>query len=339
MRFPSFSSPHLPPPTSVALLMRRVLYALIPGVAAMTVLFGYGVLINIVLACAFAAAAEALMLALRRRPLGLFLGDYSAMVTGVLFALALPPLAPWWLTAIGIGFAIVFGKHIYGGLGYNPFNPAMVGYVVLLISFPKEMTLWPAPLAQESLSLGQTLSAMFGGELPADRGWDTISGASPLDAMKTGLGRALTVPEIRQGPDWGMLAGRGWEWINLGFLLGGLWLIYKKVIGWQIPAGMLGGLALTALLFWAADPDLHPSPLFHLFSGAAMLGAFFIATDPVSAATTPRGRLYYGLGIGVLTYVIRSWGGYPDGVAFGVLLMNMAAPMIDHYTRPRVYGR
>jgi electron transport complex protein RnfD len=332
MRFTTASSPHLPPPVSVSVIMRRVLYALVPGIAVMTALFGGGVLLNILIACVFAALSEALMLILRRRPLGIFLGDYSAMVTALLLALALPPLLPWWLTALGVSFAIVFGKHLYGGLGYNPFNPAMVGYVVLLVSFPQQMTLWPTPLpyAAEPLGLLGSVTAIFSGELPAGRGWDAISTATPLDALKTGLSQALTVDEIK--------TSGGWGWINLTFLLGGLWLIYKRVIGWQIPLGMLGGLGVLALLFWAVDPDLHASPLFHLFSGAAMLGAFFIATDPVSAATTPRGRLYYGLGIGVIVYVIRSFGGYPDGVAFGVLLMNMAAPLIDHYTRPRVYG-
>lgn len=331
-RFALAGAPHLPPPATVSQLMRRVLYALLPGTAAMVVLFGYGVLLNLLLAGLFALLAEAAMLALRRRPLGRFLSDGSALLTAALFALALPPLSPWWVIAIGVGFAIVLGKHVYGGLGHNPFNPAMVGYVVVLISFPRELTAWPAPLA--GLGLLETLSAMFGADPPA--GWDALSQATPLDELKTGLTLALTVAETDAGS--GRLAGYGWEWVNLGFLAGGLWLLHKRAIAWQIPAGVLAGLAGMALVFWALDPDLHASPLFHTFSGAAMLGAFFIATDPVSAATTPRGRLYYGLGVGVLTFVIRRWGGYPEGMAFAVLLMNMAAPLIDQYTRPRIYG-
>ena len=339
MHFTHASSPHIAPSTSVSLLMRRVLYALIPGLAVLTALFGPGVLFNIALACLAALASEALMLAMRGRPLGLFLGDYSALVTAVLLAISLPPLAPWWLTVLGVSFAIVFAKHLYGGLGYNPFNPAMVGYVVLLVSFPREMTLWlpPAGLIEAPVGVLEALRGIFAGAEPG-AGWDAVSAATPLDDMKTQLGLARTVGEITDGPGWGLLAGRGWEWVNLAFLAGGLWLIYKKVIDWRIPAGMLAALAVMAMVFWGVDPDRHPGPLFHLFSGGAMLGAFFIATDPVTAATTRRGRWIYGAGVGVLVYVIRSWGGYPDGIAFGVLLMNLSAPLIDYYTRPRAFG-
>jgi electron transport complex protein RnfD len=264
------------------------------------------------------------------------LQDGSALLTGVLLALALPPLAPWWIPVVGSLFAIVIAKQLYGGLGYNPFNPAMAGYVVLLISFPRELSLWPA--TGHVLGLLDSLQLVFAGNLPDTLTLDAITMATPLDAVKTRLGLSETLTEIHDTAVFGSFAGAGWEWLNLWFLLGGLWLLQQKVIKWQIPAGMLAGLFLTALLFYAWNPDIYASPLFHLFSGAAMLGAFFIATDPVSASTTPRGRLYFGFGIGVLTYVIRTWGGYPDGVAFAVLLMNMAAPTIDYYTRPRVFG-
>ncbi|HYQ72116.1 MAG TPA: RnfABCDGE type electron transport complex subunit D, partial [Gammaproteobacteria bacterium] len=221
-------------------------------------------------------------------------------------------------------------------LGYNPFNPAMAGYVVLLISFPRELSLWPD--TGRILDLQQTLQLVFSGTLPDTLSLDAITMATPLDVVKTRLGLSETLTEIQESATFGSFAGVGWEWINLWFLLGGLWLIQQRIIKWQIPAGMLAGLSLTALLFYLLNPDVYASPLFHSFSGAAMLGAFFIATDPVSASTTPRGRLYFGFGIGVLTYVIRTWGGYPDGVAFAVLLMNMAAPTIDYYTRPHVFG-
>ena len=340
MRFKTETSPHLPGPGAVNVVMGRVLLALAPGALAMVAFFGWGVLVNIVLACVVALASEAAMLRLRGRPLRPFLTDLSALITAVLLALALPQLAPWWLTTIGVAFALIFGKHIYGGLGYNPFNPAMLGYVVLLISFPREMTLWMPPLtvAADHLSLGQTLQAIFTGHLPHGLTMDSLSMATPLDALKTQLGLDHTVSEIHGGAIWGSLAGKGWEWINLLFLGGGLWMIHKRVIGWQIPLGLLGALGVLAFVFWAGDPDLHGSPLYEWLSGGAMLGAFFVATDPISAATTPRGRLIYGFGIGTLTYVIRTWGGYPDGIAFAVLLMNMAAPLIDNYTRPRVYG-
>lgn len=338
MRFPADSPPHLPPVNTVSLMMRRVLYAVVPGTVAMLALFGWGVLFNLLLAVAAAVACEALMLRLRRRPIQLFLSDWSAVLTAVLLALALPPLLPWWIPVLGTGFALVFGKHLYGGLGYNPFNPAMVGYVVLLVSFPREMTLWTAPALFGGSAPGflDTVQIVLLGQLPAGMALDAITQATPLEYARTSLGQGQTLWEIRGDPIFGVFAGKGWEWVNLLFLAGGLWLLRKKVIGWQIPFGMLAGIAVPVLLFWAVDPDQYASPMFHLLGGGTMLGAFFIATDPVSAATTPRGRLYYGLGIGILTWVIRTWGGYPDGIAFAVLLMNMTAPLLDRYTRPRL---
>ena len=335
MEFKTYSSPHLPVSASVSAMMQRVLLALLPGIACMTWLFGWGIVINILLASLTTVLAEAGILLLRRRPLAP-LSDGSALLTGVLLALALPPLAPWWIPVIGSLFAIVIAKQLYGGLGYNPFNPAMAGYVVLLISFPLELTLWSAPGAQPGFA--DSLVHVFGGGLPAGQTLDTLTMATPMDGIKTRLGLSETLSEMRGSPLFGSFAGAGWEWINLWFLVGGLWLLQMRVIQWQIPVGMLGGLAFIAFVFYAVNPDIYSTPLFQLFSGAAMLGAFFIATDPVSACTTPRGRLYFGLGIGLLTYIIRTWGGYPDGVAFAVLLMNMAAPTIDHYTRPRVFG-
>jgi electron transport complex protein RnfD len=230
----------------------------------------------------------------------------------------------------------VIAKQLYGGLGYNPFNPAMAGYVVLLVSFPLELTLWSP--AGESLAFGDTLALVFAGQLPDGLTLDAITMATPMDTIKTRLGLSETLTEMTGSHLFGSFAGTGWEWINACYLLGGLWLLQQKVIQWQIPVGVLGGLLSISLVFHVINPDIYSAPLFHLFSGAAMLCAFFIATDPVSASTTPRGRIYYGIGIGLLVYIIRTWGGYPEGVAFAVLLMNMAAPTIDYYTRPRVYG-
>jgi electron transport complex protein RnfD len=285
-------------------------------------------------------AAEAAMLRLRQRPLAPFLRDSSALVTALLLAVALPPIAPWWLTVIGTLFAIVVAKHLYGGLGYNPFNPAMVGYVVLLISFPLEMTQWlpPAGAGFERPGPGTTLGLILLGRPAGDTAVDAITQATPLDLIQTDIGLARTIEEIAASPLFGAVGGTGWEWVNLAFLLGGLWLLFRRIITWHIPVSLLAGLSLAALLFHVVDPSTHASPLFHLFSGASMLGAFFIATDPVSASTTPRGKLIFGAGIGVLVYVIRAWGGYPDGMAFAVLLMNIAVPTIDHYTQPRVFG-
>jgi len=333
-------TPHIHLDSSVSLAMRRVLYALVPALVVQTWLFSWGVLINVLFASLVAVAFEALMLRLRGRPAGSYLADGSVVLTGVLLAMALPPLSPWWMTLIGVGFAVVFGKHLYGGLGYNPFNPAMLGYVLLLICFPLEMTSWVAPRMLLEMNIGFTdaFSAIFLGTIHGATGIDAVTMATPLDSLKVQLGLARTVQEILEKPTFGILGGRGWEFVDLALLGGGLWLIWKRVIGWHIPVAMLGALALLAMIFNLVDPGRYATPLFHVFSGAAMLGAFFIATDPVSACTTPRGRLVFGAGVGILTYIIRTWGGYPDGVAFSVLLMNMAAPTIDYYTQPRVYG-
>jgi electron transport complex protein RnfD len=322
----------------VARVMLQVLIALVPGVITQLLQFGPGVLINTVIALITAEIAEATMLALRGRPIAPYLLDYSAALTAVLLAVSLPPLAPWWLTTFGTLFAIVIAKQLYGGLGYNPFNPAMVGYAVLLISFPRYMTSWLPPLdvAASQASFTETLALIFQQETGIRV--DGLAQATPLDTVKTQLGLGRGMDEIQSASLFGALAGKGWQWVNFWYLLGGLWMLRQGVIAWQIPAGFLAGLFLTALVFFLIDPAFYPTPLFHLFSGATMLGAFFITTDPVSAATTPRGRLIYGVAIGILVYVIRSWGGYPDGVAFAVLLLNLAAPTIDHYNRPRVYG-
>jgi len=334
------SSPFYIKPVSVSSVMLQVVYALIPGIAAYAWLFGWGILINLCIAVTSCLATEAAVLQLRRRPVRPSLSDGSALVTGMLLALALPTMAPWWLTVLGAVFAIVFGKQLFGGLGYNPFNPAMLGYAMLLIAFPREMTVWllPVSLQVEPLSFLDQLGIIFKGEVPAYHNLDAITSATVLDSLKTQLGMGHTMAEARIAPVFGALGGTGWEWINLGFLAGGVWLIFRRVISWHIPLALLGGLAFTALVFYIFDPDSYASPLFHLASGAAILGAFFIATDPVTASTTARGRLIFGAGIGVLTYIIRSWGGYPDGIAFAVLLMNMATPMIDYYTQPRVFG-
>lgn len=334
------SPPFLAGTNRVTLQMLQVLLAMVPAVAAMVVFFGPAVLINISLALVTALLAETLMLKIRKRPVKPFISDGSAAVTAVLLAVAIPPLSPWWLTVTGVLFSIVFAKHLYGGLGYNPFNPAMVGYVLLLLSFPLEMTTWlpVLSLADNPLNFSQALQLIFSGETSGGLVPDTVSGATPLDAMKTQIGLDI-LPEYIVNQDlFGMLGGLGWEWINLWFLLGGLFLLYRGVINWHVPVAMLLTLFVFSSLTSLFAPDITGSPMLHLFSGGTMLGAFFIATDPVSGSTTVKGRLVFGAGVGALTYIIRIWGGYPDGVAFAVLLMNMLVPLIDYYTQPRVYG-
>lgn len=333
MPFSTATSPHIALDNSVGRVMRRVLYATLPAVAVLTWLFGWGTLLQIALASVAALTAETLLLLLRARPLRPFLLDGSALVTAWLLALALPAYAPWWLTVVGVVFALVFAKHLYGGLGYNPFNPAMIGYVTLLISFPLEMTTWPTPVGLNAAPhLSDALHLIFAGQT-----WpDGLTGATALDTVKIQLSLGQPLSAI---PAASLFThGPGFEWVSLAFLFGGLWLVYNRTAAWQIPAGMLGALLLISTLFYLLDPQTHASPWFHLFSGATMFGAFFIATDPVSASTTPRGRLIFGAGIGILVYVIRTLGGYPDGVAFAVLLMNIAAPTIDYYTQPKVFG-
>lgn len=336
-RFEYTAPPHVRPATSVTRVMGEVLLALVPATIAWVWFFGPGILYNMAVAAAVALACEAGALALRQRPVVPQLLDLSALVTAVLLAFCLPPLTPWWITAIGASFAILFAKQLYGGLGYNPFNPAMAGYVVVLISFPEAMTRWLPPLG-ESLDPLQTLRFTLTGQLPAALSWDAVSGATPLDDLRTQLSMARTVAEIRAAELYGWLGARGWEWTSGFVALGGLWLLWRRIIRWHIPAGVILGLLMPAAFFWLISPGVYPPPTFHLVSGATLLCAFFIATDPVSAATSRSGRLVYGFGIGLLIFVIRSWGGYPDGVAFAVLLMNMAVPAIDHFTRPRTYG-
>ena len=331
MALPRITSPHATGNQRTQRVMLQVLLATLPAVLVLTWLFGIGTLVNLLWASVVALSFEAAILAVRQRPIAFYLKDGSALVTAVLLALALPPYSPWWLTLIAVGFAIVFGKQLYGGLGQNPFNPAMLGYVVVLISFPLPMTTWPAP---HSVGMLAGIEHIWGlASLPD--GW---SQATALDSLK--LNKSLTVDELwAQNPAFGRFGGQGVEWVNLAFLLGGLYLLKQKLISWHAPVGMLAALALMSLLFWSGSgSDSNGSPLFHLLTGASMLGAFFIVTDPVSGATSQLGRLIFGAGVGVLVYIIRTWGGYPDGMAFAVLLMNLTAPTIDYYSRPRTYG-
>lgn len=334
------SSPHLKPSLNVADIMQGVIVALIPGIIILFWLYGWGIVNNIILSVLFALLFESLALWIRKRPIAVFIKDKSALLTALLLAISLPTLAPWWLILIGIFFAIVVSKHLYGGLGYNVFNPAMVAYAILLISFPEQMSaLWQSDLSH--LSFIDSLNWQLFEQLPAALSIDAITSATPLDIVKQSLkSGSASISELQhQATVYGYFAGHAVEWINLSFLLAGLWMIYKKYISWHIPLGFLTALFVFSLFFgYALDSDFHPSPLFHLFSGATMLGAFFIATDPVTAATTPKGRILFGAGIGSLVFIIRTWGGYPDAVAFAVILMNICVPLIDYYTQPRVYG-
>jgi electron transport complex protein RnfD len=339
--FRTAPSPHLPAARTVQQVMALVLLALVPGIAAHVWFFGPGVLVQIALATGFALGIESAMLRLRGQSQRQFISDLSAPVTAVLFALCLPPLAPWWIALIGMVAAIAVAKHLYGGLGYNLFNPAMVGYAVVLIAFPLEASRWLAPASPFSdayTGLGASLHAIFLGTPAAGMEWDALAQATPLETIRAQASAGETLTEIRENPLFGDFGGRGWEWIANFYALGGLFLLWMRIIPWQIPFATLGSVVLITVPFWMLDADIHPFPLQHIFSGALVLAAFFIATDPVSGCTTPRGRLIFGLGVGLITLSVRRWGAYPDGVAFAILLMNAAAPWIDLHTRPRIYG-
>ena len=342
------SSPHQRGGGSVGTVMGTVVVALAPVTLFSVYLFGWPALFMLVITLAAGLATEAVALRIMGRPVRAHLLDGSAVVTCLLLGLSLPASTPWWIAVLGAVFAIGVGKQLYGGLGNNPFNPAMISRVMLLISFPKELSTWPAvrPLfSDRALSLGEALRVTFLGDKGPALPVDATSQATPLGNLKAELTLNRTVDEIlAEGYDhtqafFGTLSGSAGETSALLVLLGGLLLWRQGIIDWRIPGSMIGATALLALVFNVYDPDAFPGVVFHVFNGSLLLGAFFIATDMVTSPTTPRGQMVYGAGCGVLTYVIRTWGGYPEGVSFAVVLMNACVPLIDHYSRPRVFGK
>jgi len=338
------SGPYAHSRRSTTRIMGLVMLALLPATGYGIYLFGWPALFLLLVTLASALTAEGLCLRLAGKPVRLFLLDGSALLSGWLLALTLPPWAPWWIGVLGGVIAIVIGKQVFGGIGQNPFNPAMVARVVLLISFPLEMTTFLAPhplLATGSPGLLDSLGITFGAGLQADG----ISSATVLGGVKTALGAGQTLSAINAGmPDWhtmalGTQSGSLGETSALLILAGGLFLLAMRVISWHIPAAMIGTLMLLAGGFHMLDPARYPDALHHLLAGATLLGAFFIATDLVTSPVTAVGQLLFGAGCGALVYVIRTWAGYPEGMAFAVMLMNALTPLIDHYLKPRVYGR
>lgn len=315
------SSPHLHGGETTGRIMRQVIYSLIPACGVAVYLFGVEALLLILLATVGCVATEAACQRLMGRPVAV--ADGSAALTGILLALNLPPSSPWWLALLGAVVAIGIGKQVYGGLGYNPFNPALVARVVLLISFPVQMTTWQTPAP-----LGSSV--------------DAVTTATPLGEMKTAV--MLTgklPPALEEGTlsyFLGDMAGSLGEISALALLLGGVWLLGKRIITWHIPVSYLGTVLVLSGVFWLAAPERYPSPLFHLLTGGLMLGALYMATDMVTSPITGRGMLIFGAGCGLLTVLIRLFGGYPEGVSFAILLMNAATPLIERFTRPRKYG-
>ncbi|RLE27648.1 MAG: electron transporter RnfD [Acidobacteria bacterium] len=316
------ASPHVHSGQDVRSVMRDVILALIPGVVAGIWFFGFDAFRVLVLAVLGCVAFEMGM----NRLLGhdSTIRDLSAVLTGVLLAMNLPSGSPWWLVIVGSGAAIILGKSIYGGLGYNPFNPALVARVFLLISFPVQMTRWVIPAGITT-------------------GLDAMTGATPLGAAKeaAGLGKDLAETGLSDALRLllGNVGGSFGEVSALALLFGGAFLLYRGIIRWQIPVGFIATVVVITGIAHQLQPQRYLDPVVHVLAGGLMLGAFFMATDMVTTPVTRKGMLIFGIGCGVLTSVIRLWGGYPEGVSFAILLMNALTPLIDRYTRPRVFGQ
>ena len=315
------SSPHLHSGETTDQVMRDVIYALLPACLVGIYFFGLSALLLIALCVAGGLAVEALcQIGMGRQ---VTIRDGSAVVTGVLLALNLPPSSPWWMALIGAAVAIAIGKQVYGGLGHNPFNPALVARVVLLISFPVQMTTWTAPA-------------------PLGAGIDAVTSATPLGEAKTAVMMTGHLPaSLTQGLGHyflGNMPGSLGEVSAAALLLGAAYLFWRKVLTWHIPLSFLGTVVVFSGAFWLFDPGHYPNPLFQLVTGGLILGAFFMATDMVTTPVTSTGMLIFGVGCGVITVLIRLFGGYPEGVSFAILLMNALTPLIDRFTRPRIFG-
>jgi Na+-translocating ferredoxin:NAD+ oxidoreductase subunit D len=329
-------SPFIHKAPSVTLVMMLVMLSLVPGILAYIFFFGIGILLNLTIAIITALIAEYFILKIRNLPIKLFITDGSAIVAASLLAISISPITPWWIIIIGTLFTIIVAKHLYGGLGSNLFNPAMIGYAVLLISFPAVMTKWPLPATHLlDFNIAQQLEVFFYGPKGLI---DSVSSATPLDYIKTQIfldkPYELNFSEgmpIRSYFNASII-------ISLSFLLGGIFMWFKKIITWHLPITFLVSLTLISLIFWLIDSSLYLSPFIHLFSGGTLLCAFFIITDPVSGPTTPKGKIFFAFGVALLVYLIRVFGGYPEGVAFAVIFMNICVPLIDSLTQPKVFG-
>jgi len=329
--------------TSIGRTMGLVMLALAPATLVGLWQFGWPAINLFLVTIASVLLAEAACLWLAGRRVRAHLLDGSALLTGWLLCMTLPPWAPWWIGVVGALLAIVVAKQVFGGLGQNLFNPAMVARVALLISFPVAMTTFVAPtplFSPEAPDFIGGLAITFAGQ-----DYDAMTSATVLGQVRTDLSAGLTLGDILPSTYQlsqaaiGTMAGSLGETSAVLLLMGGLFLIVKGVIAWQIPAAMLGTILVCATGMHLIDPLHYLHPGYHLLSGATVLAAFFIATDPVTAPVSVGGRLLYGIGCGLLVYVIRTWSGYPEGAAFAVLLMNACTPLIDHYLRPRIYGR
>lgn len=346
------SSPFAHNRSATSSIMKQVIIAMFPAYGAMVFAFGMGVVIQTLLGILWAWILEIIVAKLRGRPWLDYCQDYSGMVTAMILALSIPFYAPWWVVIIGVSVAILIAKHPYGGLGQNLFNPAMVGYAVLLTSFPAIMSSWAIPqtlighpiMFEEAWNIiwyGHGSEQIFHGT----SNLDGLTQATPLDSWRTGLKKGLTnVHDLENSPlfkpifPWGIYQPQGWTQVNLAFLIGGLYLLARKIISWQIPLAVLTsfGIASGISAFYSTSA---PDVLWQFSSGAIMFGAFFIVTEPVTAPMTGKGQVIFGILVGLMIYLIRYYSAYHDGVAFAVLIGNMLVPLIDYFSRPRVFGR
>lgn len=340
------ASPHLSDGESIPKIMYGVVLSLVPAAVGAVYFFGLAALWLIIVASATAVASEAAMQALLGKKITV--ADGSALVTGILVAFNMPASVPLWMPAVGAAFGIVVGKHAFGGLGYNPMNPALLGRAFVLASWPTPMTVFTMAPRGGSLSGIEpaTISALQ---------IDAVTQATPLKLLK--VAREVLAHSSAADPSytnyakavgalydsygnlfWGKMGGCLGETSAFLLLVGALFLLYKRYIGWKIPFSYLGTVALLSWVFGGTDGLFSGKPLFHLLSGGVMLGAFYMATDMVTSPVTFRGRLLFGAGCGVITMIIRLIGGYPEGVCYSILLMNLTVPLLDRHTRPKILG-
>jgi electron transport complex protein RnfD len=317
------SSPHAHSGSTVRGIMLDVIIAMAPAMVAAVFFFGMDALRLIGVCVATCVLTEVACRRLMNRDKGI--GDLSAVVTGLLLAFNLPPSLPTWMAVVGCVIAIGIAKQVFGGIGYNPFNPALVGRVALLISFPVAMTTWSEWI------------------IPAPAGINAVSTATPLGLLKTSLvaGKGMPFdfdPQTAMQFFMGNMNGCIGEVSAFALILGAVYLLWRRCISWHIPTFYIGTVAICALILKVVAPETNMPVSFHLLSGGLMLGALFMATDMVTSPITKGGMAVFGIGCGVLTIVIRKWGGYPEGVSFAILIMNSITPLINRFTRPRIFG-
>ncbi|MBN1551640.1 RnfABCDGE type electron transport complex subunit D [bacterium] len=321
------SSPHIHSNTNLTSVMYDVIIALTPALLVSIYYFGYQSLLISMTAVCSAVLFEAICLRLaKKKDIWKTAFDGSAIITGILLAMNLPPSSPFWMVMIGSFVAIVIAKQTFGGLGHNIFNPAMVARVFLLISFPVQMTRWTRPSFLKSQLIDTAVTP------------DALSAATPLGMLKTDGLQKVQETYTHTADFLGTIPGSLGEVSALALLIGAAYLLYRKVITWEIPVTFLGSLFAFTGIFWLIYPDKFADPVFHMVTGGAILGAFFMATDMVTSPLTRKGMLIFGTSIGLLTGLIRLFGGYPEGVSFAIVIMNAFVPLIDQYTGVRKFG-